>query len=434
MIKARLDEFLADRKGGVIIYVALALPVLVGGMGLGAESGYRYHNQRLLQHAADFAAHTGAVRKYKGDEKAEIDAAAMHVAVNSEFDASLGTITVNIPPASGAFTGNPTAVEVILAETRPRLFSAIFSEEPVLIGARAVAAVTSLGQPACILALSGTAPAAAKITGSTSVNLAGCSIASNSTAANSFDMQGLGGSLSADCVQTSGGSETTGNLTLTECDAVLEYAPPVADPYIWVMEPDTSVIPCRTGPGANGKVGNPNQTNTVGTTHTWNHPTGPVPVTRFCSGLDAKGIVTFEPGLYIIEGGNFTAGGGTAPALIGDGVTFYFTNGGAARINGGAQLNLSAPDSGPFSGILFFGGRSDPEDHIIQGNSTSVLTGAVYMPASEVTFTGNSTSGGGCTQVIANTVVMTGNSDLAVECEDDGTKEILIGQLISVVE
>ena len=429
MFKTSIKAFLPNERASVAIYMALAMPILVGGMGLGAETGYRYYNQRILQHAADFAAHTGAVRKFKGDIKPEIDMAATNVATGSGFENGVGSITVNIPPTSGAFTSDPSAVEVILVETRPRLFSAIFSEEPVLLGARAVAAVTSLGQPACMLALSETAPAAAQITGSTSVNLSGCAIASNSNASNSFNMQGLGGSLTADCVQTSGGSSTTSQLTLTKCDEVFEYAPPTQDPYFWVQEP------AFTGTCHPRSVGNPNRETNVTPTETWTHPSGVnIPVRRFCNGLDAKGIVNFAPGVYIIEGGNFTAGGGTDPALVGDGVTFYFTNGGSARINGGARLDLKAPKSGPYSGILFFGGRSDTDAHIIQGNATSSLTGAVYMPASEVTFTGNSTTSSGCTQVIANTIVMTGNSDLAVECEGDGTEDIIIGQLISIVE
>ena len=439
MIKSRFNAFLADHKGGVIIYVALAMPVLVGGMGLGAESGYRYHNQRLLQHAADFAAHAGAVRKYKGDEKADIDTAATHVAVSSDYDDSVGTITVNIPPASGAFTGDPSAVEVILTETRPRLFSAIFSKEPVLIGARAVAAANGPAQPACILALSETAPAAVEVTGSTSVNLVGCSVASNSTATNSFNMKGMGGSLTADCVQSSGGSNTTTNLTLTECDQVLNNAPPVADPYYWVQEPPDTIDPC---PNTNGKgkgSGRGNKDFDYVASVDWNHPSGEVvKVMRFCNGLKAQGDITFEPGIYIIDSGDFTANATaklTSKELAGtEGVTFFLTNGAEVKFNGTATLDLQAPESGPTSGILFFGDRSDSVDHKILGNAGSELTGAIYMPAAHVQFTGNSKTASGCTQVIANTITLTGNSALAIDCDDDGTEEIFLGNLIAVVE
>ncbi len=436
MIKSRLTAFCADRSGGVVVFVALAMPVLVGGMGLGAETGYRYYNQRVLQHAADFAAHAGAVRKFKGDTKAAIDTAALNVAVSSDYSELVGTIAVNTPPATGGFTTEPSAVEVILTETRPRLFSAVFSDQPVIIGARAVAAANGPAMPACVLALSKTASGALTVTGSTNVSLTSCSVASNSKAADSFKMSGLGSYLTTDCVSSSGGAQTTNNLTLVECDRPDVNAPPVNDPYYWVMEPDTSVIPCQSVyPGGNTQVGRPNQATSVVPVQTWTHPGGTaVPVMRFCNGLDLKGDVTFAPGVYIIEGGNMTVSGTTNPTISGTGVTFYFTNGGQARIAANATLTLAAPSTGPYAGILFFGGRSDPESHVIQGNSASTMTGAIYMPASEVTFTGNSNGSGGCTQIIADTIIMTGNSDLAIDCTDDGTQTILVGQLIAIVE
>jgi hypothetical protein len=413
MIKSRLSAFRSDRKGSVIVYVALAMPVLVGGMGLGAETGYRYYNQRLLQHAADFAAHAGAVHKYKDETKTEIDVAALNVAVASEYDHTLGTITVNIPPVSGAFTGEPSAVEVILTETRPRLFSAIFSNTPVVIAARAVAAANGVVQPACILALSETASGAITVTGNASVNLTGCAVASNSTASNSFNMQGSG-DLVTDCVSSSGGTQTTTNLTLVTCDSPVTNAPPVNDPYSWIKEPDPNMEPSTS----NNKVGKLNQTNP---------PETPI---RYKNGLDVKGDVTFAPGLYIIENGNFTVNG----TISGSGVTFYFTKGAKANILATGQLNLSAPATGPYAGILFFGGRNDPDEHSFLGNSLSTLTGAIYMPASHVEFSGSSVGGSGCTQIIADTVEFIGNSDLAIDCSDDGTQEINIAELFKLVE
>ena len=342
MINSRLREFCEDRSGAAIILAALMMPVLVGGMGLGAETGYRYFNQRVLQHAADFAAHAGAVRKYKGDAKPAIDAAALHVATESDFAASIGTIAVNIPPASGAFTGDPSAVEVILTETRPRLFSAIFSEVPVDIGARAVAAVTAQGSSGCILSLSETASPGVTVQGSPSVTLTACSVAANSSAADAFSIpNSLNTPMSVECVYTVGGAYTHSDGVLqTECTSVMENAPATQDPYYWVAEP------AFTGTCHNKMVGKPNQTTTVTPTETWTHPSGvSIPVRRYCNGLDAKGIVNFEPGLYIVEGGTMTSSGTNAAQLNSvagtttynngaPGVTFYFTNGGAVFVGG----------------------------------------------------------------------------------------------------
>lgn len=436
MLRNRLKAFRNNRSGTVMIYAALAMPVMVGGMGLGGEAGYRYYNQRILQHAADFSAFTGAVRLYRGDEKTKIDEAAMNVAKGSEYDNDVGTITVNIPPKSGSFTGDLTAVEVILEETRPRLFSAVFSQEPVIINARAVAAVTGQEQPACILALSETASGALTVTGSTDVTLTGCSVASNSKAADSFDMSGQGGSLTTDCVQTVGESTTTSNLEM-KCEGVLEGADPIKDPYWWIKWPDPNDdnIPCQNT-FKNGKVGKPNQLTDVIPSENWTHHGDTVlPVMRFCDGLDVKGDVDFRPGLYIIEGGRFTVSGTTTPTMSGDEVTFYLTNGGKADIGASAQLDLEAPtaEDHPYMGILFFGDGED-ETHKISGNSTSTLTGAIYFPESHLVFTGNSDGSSGCTQVIADTVELTGSSALASDCSDAGTKELLLAEIISIVE
>lgn len=74
---------------------------MIGGMGLGAESGYWYLTQRKLQHAADVSAHAGAVRKRAGDDNAQIKAAAEHIAAAS----GVKKIVVNNPSTSGAFAG-----------------------------------------------------------------------------------------------------------------------------------------------------------------------------------------------------------------------------------------------------------------------------------------------------------------------------------------
>ena len=41
----------SDCHGSVAVVAALLFPVLIGGMGLGAEVGYWYVTQRRLQHA-----------------------------------------------------------------------------------------------------------------------------------------------------------------------------------------------------------------------------------------------------------------------------------------------------------------------------------------------------------------------------------------------
>jgi hypothetical protein len=106
------------------------------------------------------------------------------------------------------------------------------------------------------------------------------------------------------------------------------------------------------------------------------------------------------------------------------------------KLTAKATLNLSARTSDPFSGILFFGSRTSAgASPTITGSSGSTLQGAVYMPKSDIRFTGNSaTSGNGCTQVIGLTVIFSGNSSLQSNCASAGTRTIETNETVAIVE
>ena len=418
-----------DQGGATAVVIAIIFPILVGGMGLGAETGYWYVTQRKLQHAVDVSAHAGGARLRAGDGKSQIDAAALNIALNTGLSASTGTILVNSPPAQGSKAGDTRSLEVILTEVHPRLFSSVFSSAPVTVKTRAVATIVA-NSKACVLALSPVAPGAVTVTGSTNVNLQGCDVASNSNSSSSFQMSGAA-ALAAGCVYTVGQSVATSGLTLSQCAAIKNDAPVVRDPYANVAEP-AAIGTCR-----NRNVGTPNGSTTV--TPSDNQPSG-VKSARFCNGLDLKGNATFAPGLYIVEGGNMTINGGdpnskTSPQISGSDVTFYFVNGGYLTLTGKVTLNLSARTSDPFSGILFFGSRTSAGvSQTITGGSGSTLQGAVYMPQSNIQFTGNSTTSNGCTQVIGLTVTFTGNSSLQSNCTSAGTRTIETNETVAIVE
>lgn len=413
-----LDRLAKNEGGAVAVIAAIVFPVVVGAMGLGAETGYWYLKQRKLQHAADVSAHAAAVRHRAGDGLATLEIAATTVAVASGFEAASGDL--NVSTEAGA-TGAGGKVTVVLNETHPRLFSSIFSHDPVRFHARAVAQVTG-GSKACVLALSGSASGAVTVTGSTEVHLSGCSVVSNSSAPDAFLMKSGSAMMSTDCVYTVGEAVTTTGLWLSGCAAPVERVSPTPDPFALVAEPDNLQIqqlPCRTL----SYVSN--------SSYTFDRlPTGAEAI-RFCSGLDIKGTVTLKPGLYILDGGDFTVAAGAN--LSGDGVTLFFANGAAAKLTGNGDIDLSAPTSGAYAGILFFGSRETTGIvHEITGNTESTLVGNLYMPTGEVQFTGNSSVTGGCTQIVADRVVFTGNSTM--ETCALATNEILVGQTVALIE
>ena len=425
-----LRRFAADECGAVAVLAAILFPLVLGGLGLGIETGYWYMTQRKLQHAADLSAHAAGARLRAGDTEDEIRAAALVVATASGYLPGSGTITVNTPPLSGAYAGDEDSVEVILSETRTRWFTSVFTTGPVTIGARAVTHIEG-GSVACVLALSPTADGALTVSGSTQVALEGCDVASNSVSSTSFYMSGSSAALTTGCAHAVGQASVTSGLSLTNCSNVQVNAPVVRDPYRDVGEPAV------TGTCHNRNVGSPTGSTTL--TPTESHPSG-VPAMRFCNGLNVKGAVTFMPGLYIIEDGSLTVNGGdvnatSAAALAGDGVTFYLTDGTNLKLNGNLTLDLSAPTSGPYSGILFFGERdATGVSHVINGDAGTTLQGAIYTPASAIEFKGSSSTSNGCTQVVASEVTLTGDSTLKSECDSAGTSTILANEGVSIVE
>jgi hypothetical protein len=419
---SRLRTFGREEGGAAIVLAALMFPVVIGGMGLGAETGFWYMTQRKLQHAADTAAHAAAVRKMQGADEQNINDAADTVARRTGY-AGADPVTATTP-TSGGYVGNEDALEVIFDEVRPRLFSAVvagfYSDEPqttVTLGARAVAAIETSENPslACVLALSGSAPGAVTFSGNNTTTLNGCDIASNSTATNAIDATSA---VSADCAFSVGGAYTPG-LTLTECDTVKDYAPVIPDPYGHVVEP--------ANPG-NCK------------SRHQGHPTQPTPpLTPGCyNGLTVKGEVHFEPGVYYINGGEFNVNSGDNARLFGEGVTFFLANGARLNIGGSIQMQFSAPSDpdDPYAGLLFFGERgATGTTHVVAGSADSHYTGAIYAPDSKIDFRGNSkATEGGCTQLIGSEVRFTGASNLKSECEDAGTAPIVTNKTVAIVE
>ena len=423
-----LAKLRRDSSGAVAIMAAALMPFLATGMGLGAETGYHYLAQRQLQHAVDLAAHAGAVRLRAGDSQERIHAAALHVATQSGFEAAIGTIAVNTPPTAGPNIGSTSNVEVVLTRTQVRYFSTIFVDEPVQLRARAVAAVLPSSSKACVLALSPTGARAITVSGSTQVSLDNCDVASNSNATDAFYMANAMAELTVGCVHTVGEAVTSTGLSLLACPEPNELAPVVRDPYADVPEPQVEGS-CITEAEKSATLFQPNFTHSSG-----------VQALRICGGLDIKKKVTFGSGLYIIDGGTLSLNAnGTVSVsdagITADGVTFYLTNGATLRLTGNGSLNLNAPATGPYAGILFFASRSQTGvTHEVLGNSGSITQGAIYAPTSAVRFTGNSTTTSGCTQIIGLTVEFTGNSTLRSSCETGNIREIETNVSVRIVE
>ena len=146
------------------------------------------------------------------------------------------------------------------------------------------------------------------------------------------------------------------------------------------------------------------------------------------------------PGVYYIDGSSFALG--SQANISGTGVTIIFTSTTPTNPNSfpsismhaGAVINLAAPKSGTYEGVLFYQDRRAPfAQSTINGNSASNIEGGIYFPSQELTFNGNTGMQTRCIQLVAKRLVFTGNSSVVNECPDDGGAESFPTAMVRLV-
>jgi hypothetical protein len=402
-----IGSMLANERGSTAIFVALSMTLVMAGAAFGVETSYWYYKDMQLQAAADAAANAGALTKREGGDIDEAEVAGTKVAVDNGYDEANGSAEFNSPPASGSHV-TAKAVEVILEENSRRFFSSIIMSTPVILRARAVATYEDAGS-ACVLALHTSASKAALFSGSSTSKFLGCSVMANSLADNAVTIQGTG-KLETSCIYSVGGvSTTTTGLKLDDCKSTQIGVSPVGDPYEDVKTPEVTT-PCQSTSGSTLSPG------------------------TYCSGLSLSGTTTLSSGTYVIEGGDFKVNANAK--ISGSGVTIYLKGDSRVSMNGTATVKLSAPTSGDYSGMLFYGDRdnSGTTKNIFNGTADSLLTGAIYFANQAVQFNGDFSGDDGCTQIVGLTVEWNGNANIKKDCTDYGMKAIPAAQLVKLVE
>jgi hypothetical protein len=343
--------------GQALAVVALSLVVMIGAVGLAIDMGYLRYAKRRLQTAADSAAIAGASELKDGNYQT----AALNDSKSNGFENGVDGVTVSAfnPPQDPPFAGRLNQndyVEVQVQQNAPTFFMRIFGIKTATVTASAVGELGS--SQGCVYSLG----PVGGITVNGNVN-ANCGVVDNA-------LLSIGG----------------GCLTASSIGVVLDLLgngctnPPPTTGILPTGDPLSYLTAPPIGNCVANRVVNSRQ------------PTTLTPGT-YCGGIRIAhtntGNVTFEPGLYILNGGGLQVGG--SGNVSGDGVTFYITGGGTAQINGTGNVTLSAPANAPSAGIpggvLFFQSPLDTANPVFDGTLT--LNGAMYFPGSTLTIGGN---------------------------------------------
>ncbi|WP_424360483.1 TadE/TadG family type IV pilus assembly protein [Methylocystis parvus] len=279
-----------------------------------------------------------------------------------------------------------------------------FDNISVSASSTASAATTMAGGGGCVLSLDDSAVNSIWYNGHADVVLHNCNIYGNSASSQALDVSGSA-NLWANMISVHGHVQGESKIVATQ--GVLEGQPRTLDPYADVPLPAFSGC---------------DHTNYA--TSTDDHLQPGV----YCNGfaVNSTAEVELDPGLYVIDGGAFKING--QAELKGEKVTIVFTSSSGGNwptmtINGGAQVNLKAPNAqdaaatGGIAGIVFYGDRAMPagQSFKLNGGSTQTLTGAVYLPEAAVTFAGGASPTGNCTHLIGNTLTFIGDSDIGID-------------------
>ncbi len=417
---AFLKSLWRDRRGNALVIGAAALPLVLGSAGLASDTIEWALWKRQLQRAADSAAMAGVYAKM---QSADYRAAVNQDLGHNNHTGITTTVTPNSPPPSGAYASDPYAVRVALSVQKSLSFSSLFLPAAPTIRVSATATVVPSGVY-CVVSLINTASTGITATGSSTVDM-GCGMITNSTSMTAAVATGST-TVNASPIAAVGGIAQSNNWG----------GGTVLQPFTLAQEDPFANVPPPTFPAGNCPqvTVNSNQSATLDPGCYRN--------------LTFHGNVTLNPGIYILDGGSLSIG---AQAIVNGmgGVTFVLSSRTAATnpssignvdINGGAQVNLAAPSSGTYRGLVIYqdrralSGTSANRQNHLNGNSSSSFQGAFYFPSQTTTFNGTAGMTTTCMQLVAYTVNFSGNMNIANSCPADSGANAFKGKKVRLVE
>jgi Flp pilus assembly protein TadG len=401
----RLRSLCSDRSGNVGVIFGLAVLPMMLLLGSAVDFQRVASTRARLQAALD----AGAIAAAEQPNLSQFQRQAL---AQNTISANLGTLASQLNLTVSETEPATNYYKVTASASLPTTFMKLANLDSVAISAhsaaKAIVTTSGVGGSGCVLSLDTSAIDSLWDIGNASVVLTGCDMFDNSNSSDALDVGGSA-TLSARSVAVTGGVSGLSKITTT-AGVMANTGTAVADPYA------STPTPAYSGCNYNSYSAQGVVTLNPGV---------------YCGGLsvNAGAVVTLNPGLYVFDQGSFTVNGqatvtnSTGPSQL-DGVTLAFTsstmsNYATATINGGANLNLTAPKSGSTSGgvpgVLFYGDRNMPvgTSFKLNGGSTQNFTGAIYLPKAALSYAGGASSTG-CTQLVADTIKFTGSANIAV--------------------
>jgi Flp pilus assembly protein TadG len=399
--------------GNTAMLMAIGMPALLGAGGMAVDVTQWYLWKRELQHAVDQAAIGAAWALSNNSLSSQYQTRGQQ-----EFSANVDKVAnfASTPTFALANYSNGTNNSVIVTATAsaPLPFSRYMMGSAAVIRATAQASFApGTTFQACLQAI-GPTGTTFKVSGNAKIT-ANCDIAAHSC---------------SDPALTIDDSTTVNVPGIRTCGSydVPDSLEPVASQGGTFTDAFASLSP-------------PSDPNAVN--RNYDCPNGSKPTAQIApgvySGLVVKCTTTLSSGIYVIDGGVLDLAGNYM--VTGSNVIFVLKNGAQIKLGGngsGNQINLTPPEASLFTdlgysasqaskyaNVLIFedrNGAAPGNDHIINGNSDSVIKGTVYLPKGNVRINGTANIGGvDCLQISAKTIDISGDAELTTQCSTSQT-------------
>lgn len=402
-----------SEKGSITTMSAMTMPVVMAMVGLGIDSSNWMMNKQNLQTAADAAAIAAAWEAARQHEDVMTTIAETEAVHNGYQPERNGDIRVRYSDNVSGATGEVT---VTLSQDADLFFSKLIMAD-VRISASARAIVTEPGYDFCILGLDEDESGAVTTSGNVDLSMPDCGIAVNSDSDDALLVHG-NVDIDVEDINIVGDMEVSGNSASITYDTLRTNGSVVYDPYANVNIPP--FVGCSAADMRHGTRINRNTTLSPGV---------------YCGGITITGnnTVTFDPGVYILDGGGLSITG--SGMIVAHDVTIILTNSGSTSygsygtfdITGSRNLYLSAIDTGDTAGIVLYQDRNAPSNGVnrIMGNNIVEVDGVIYTPNQELNYGGGvEISSEVCTQLIGRTVVLHGTPYLGTSCDGSSSRPI----------
>lgn len=390
-------RYMTASGGQATMMAVLAMPAVMGSVGLATDFAFFNMKQSKLQSAADQAAIAGARElSLSGADSKTIGAAADSFSRNYMDDASLELQVTTVVNSANQ------NVKVTVSEIWNPFFAHFIGADVTPVVASATAGLFGESK-LCVLALTTSGIGAVSMTKSASLKAYDCTVYSNSSSSASVYM-GDTASIEAEHVCTVGGVKNNGSLN---ADRVVTDCPALADPLISRASPKFGTCDYNKTDLKSGK-------------HTLKPGV-------YCGGLKISGAasVSLAPGDYIIKDGPLLVRDNAT--LEGDDVGFFLTGAhGVLLLLNQAAIDLSGRESGAMAGMLIFDDplqNSSLRVHTISATNARNLTGTIYLPNGNLTVDPTASVGedSAYTAIVVKRLIVDGGPTLVLNSNYDDT-------------